>query len=58
MEDRLCWYEAEVLMADFTGHRHTMRGASEEQIETRMRQLYPKSLIVLVRPQDVSSSCQ
>jgi hypothetical protein len=58
MEDRLRWYEAEVIMADLTGHRHTRRGTSEEQIEARMRQLYPKAPIILARPQGVSSSCQ
>jgi hypothetical protein len=58
MEDRLRWYEAEVIMADLTGHRHTIRGTSVEQIQARMSQLYPKAPSILARPQDVSSSCQ
>ena len=37
MEDRRSWYEAEVLIADLAGHRHTMRGAQVEEIEARMR---------------------
>ena len=52
MEVRLRWYEAEVLMADLTGHRHTMRGAGAIDIEARMRQLYPAAATVLVRPED------
>jgi hypothetical protein len=52
MEDRRPWYEAEVLMADLTGHRHTMRGARVEQIETRIRLLYPQALTILVRPEN------
>jgi hypothetical protein len=52
MEDRRPWYEAEVLMADLTGHRHTMRGARVEQIEARIRLLYPQALTILVRSEN------
>jgi hypothetical protein len=45
------WYEAEVLMADLTAHRHTMRGSCGEEIEARMRLLYPRASTVLVRPE-------
>ena len=50
-EDRMRWYEAEVLLADLTGHRHTMRGACANEIEARMRQIYPTAATVLVRPE-------
>jgi hypothetical protein len=52
MEDRRYWYEAEVLMADLTGHRHIMQGARLEEIEARMRLLYPRALTILVRLED------
>ena len=52
MEDRRSWYEAEVLIADLAGHRHTMRGAQVEEIEARMRLLYPQALTILVRPEN------
>ena len=52
MEDRSGWYEAEVLMADLTGHHHTMRGAREEEIEARMLLLYPGASTLLVRPEE------
>jgi hypothetical protein len=52
MEDRRHWYEAEVLMADLTGHRHTMRGARVGEIEARMRLIYPQALTLLVRPEN------
>ena len=52
MEARLRWYEAEALMADLTSHRHTMRGAGANEIEARMRQLYPTAATMLVRPED------
>src|SRR5918997_1112968 len=52
MEDRSGWYEAEVLMADLTGHHHTMRGAREEEIEARMLLLYPGASTILVRPEE------
>ena len=51
MEDRMRWYEAEVLMADLTGHHHTMRGACANEIEARMRQIYPTATTILVRPE-------
>lgn len=35
-------------MADLTVHRHTMMGASEEEIEWRMRHHYPDTVAVLV----------
>ena len=51
MEDRRCWYQAAVLMADLTAHRYTMRGLCEEDIEARMRLVYPEALTILVRPE-------
>ena len=45
------WYEAEVLLADLTGHHHTMRGACANEIEARMRQSYPTAATILVRPE-------
>ena len=51
MEDRTRWYEAEVLLADLTGHHHTMRGACANEIEARMRQIYPTAATILVRPE-------
>ena len=56
IEAQLRWYEAEVLLADLTGHRHTMRGACANEIEARMRQIYPAASTVLVRPEDGSGS--
>ena len=50
-EDRMRWYEAEVLMVDLTGHHHTMRGACANEIEARMRQIYPTAATILVRPE-------
>jgi hypothetical protein len=55
VDDKRHWYEAEVLLADLTGHRHTMRGARVEEIETRMRLLYPRAAIILVRPEEGGS---
>jgi hypothetical protein len=55
MEDPRGWYEAEVLMEDLTSHRHTMRATRAEEIETRMRLLYPKALTILVRPEEDES---
>ena len=52
MEARLRWYEAEAILADLTGHRHTMRGTCVHEIEARMHQIYPTALTVLVRPED------
>jgi hypothetical protein len=52
MENRRGWYEAEVLMADLTGHHHTMRGGREEEIEARMLLLYPRASTILVRPEE------
>lgn len=43
MDDR-CWYEAEALMPDLTSHRHEILGASEEEIERRMRNHYPDAV--------------
>ena len=51
MEDQMRWYEAEVLLADLTGHHHTMRGACANEIEARMRQIYPTAATILVRPE-------
>jgi hypothetical protein len=51
MENRRRWYEAEVLMADLTGHHHTMRAACANEIEARVRQIYPKAVTILVRPE-------
>jgi len=42
------WYEAEALTAGLTVHRHTMRGGSEAEIETRLRDLYEDVVAVLV----------
>jgi hypothetical protein len=55
MEDRRHWYEAEVLLADLGSHRHSMRGARVEEIEARIRLLYPRALAVLVRSEDDGS---
>jgi hypothetical protein len=55
MEDSRGWYEAEALMEDLTCHRHTMRATREEEIETRMRHLYPKALTILVSPETLKS---
>ena len=55
--DRPRWYEAEVFMADLTGHRHTMRGVHAWEIETRMRALYPEALTTLVRPEPRAELC-
>ncbi len=38
------WYEAETLMADLTSHRHEIPGASEEEIEQRIRSHYPDAV--------------
>lgn len=43
------WYEAEVLMTDLTVHRHETPGASEEEIEQRIRNRYPDAVTILVR---------
>ena len=51
MESPRGWYEAEVIMADLTGHCHTLRGAHGKEIEARMRLLYPRALTILVRPE-------
>jgi hypothetical protein len=42
------WYEAEALTAGLTVHRHTMRGGSEGEIESRIRDLYEDAVAVLV----------
>jgi hypothetical protein len=55
MEDRQHWYEAEVILANLASHRHTMRGARVEEIEARMRLLYPRALAILVRSEDDGS---
>ena len=51
-EDRTRRYEAEVITADLTGHRHTMRGARASEIEARMRRIHPAAATLLVRPED------
>ena len=51
MEARPRWYEAEVLLADLADHRHTMRGTCANEIEARMRQIYPTAATILVRPE-------
>jgi hypothetical protein len=43
------WYEADALMADLTSHRYEMMGASEDEVERRMRDRYPNAVVVLVR---------
>lgn len=55
MEDRQHWYEAEALLEDLASHRHTMRGARVEEIEARIRVLYPRALAILVRSEDDGS---
>ncbi len=45
--DERRWYEAEALMADLTSHRHEILGASEEDIEQRMRSHYPGAVAIL-----------
>ncbi|MBA2377655.1 MAG: hypothetical protein M3494_13155 [Actinomycetota bacterium] len=47
--DERRWYEAEALMADLTSHRHAIPGASEEEIEQRMRSHYPDAVAILAR---------
>lgn len=42
------WYEADALTADLTVHRHTMSGRSEDEIESRLRDLYSNVVAVLV----------
>jgi hypothetical protein len=42
------WYEADVLTADLTVHRHMMMGGSEGEIESRIRELYSDVVAVLV----------
>jgi hypothetical protein len=55
MEDPRGWYEAEALMEDLTSHRHTMRATREDEIETRMRLLYPKAITILVSSETLKS---
>lgn len=45
--DERRWYEVEALMADLTSHHHEMLGASEEDIEQRMRNHYPDAVAIL-----------
>ncbi len=40
-----------MLLADLTGHHHTMRGACANEIEARVRQIYPAAATILVRPE-------
>jgi hypothetical protein len=51
MENPKGWYEAEALTEDLTSHRHIMHAAGADEIETRMRLLYPKALTILVSPE-------
>lgn len=46
------WYEVEALMADLTAHRHEMMGATEDEVEQRIRDLYPDTAIVMVRERE------
>ena len=39
-------------MVDLTAHRYTMRGLCGEEIEARMRLLYPEALTIMVRPEN------
>lgn len=47
--DNRRWHEAEALMADSTGRQHAILGASEEEIEQRIRNRYPDAVAILVR---------
>jgi hypothetical protein len=44
-----CQYVADVLMDDLTNRHHHIRGASEKEVERRIRQRYPNASAVLVR---------
>ena len=48
MNDRY-QYVADALMADLTSRHHHIRGASEMEVERRIRQRYPNASAVLVR---------
>jgi hypothetical protein len=48
MNDRY-QYVADALMADVTNRHHHIRGASEKEVERRIRQRYPNASAVLVR---------
>ena len=48
MNDRY-QYVADALMADLTNRHHHIRGASEKEVERRIRQRYPNASAVLVR---------
>ena len=48
--EKQCWYEAEALTADLTSYRHRFPGP-EDEIELRLRDLYPDVVAVLVREQ-------
>ncbi len=47
MNDRY-QYVADALMADLTNRHHHIRGASEKEVELKVRQRYPNALAVLV----------
>lgn len=49
MDNPTGWYEAEVLTVDLTAHHHTLLGTCGEEIEARVRLLYPRASTVLVR---------
>jgi hypothetical protein len=49
MNDRQRWYTADALRADLGNHHHHLRGASEEEVERRMRERYPQAVALLVR---------
>ena len=42
------WYDADALGADLTNRHHHIRAASEEEVERRMRNRYPKAAAILV----------
>jgi hypothetical protein len=48
MNDRY-QYVADALMADLTNRHHHIRGASEKEVERRIRQRYPNASAELVR---------
>ena len=47
-------YVADALMPDLTNRHHHIRGASEKEVEWRIRQRYPNASAVLVRQETTS----